>query len=196
MIAQETLDLISDDFKKSIPKIFGDNLVFAFICGGFAKGYANHDHDIDVFICLEKNDDHAYDRYVEWYLDLHKRFGFPPDLDYPGEVVVRERLLSILSVLTNFRIKDFVVTDVWLKKAIIWADMLAGRILAEHGNGLAFLKGLRIECLNYPDRWKADILELLPDDEKIKWRNIPQLLLMEHFMVYPKHDKGKHRVIC
>lgn len=47
---------VSSQFQLKIKEIFEENLVFAFIYGGLAKGYAlTSDHDIDMLICLKKS---------------------------------------------------------------------------------------------------------------------------------------------
>lgn len=197
MISLAIVEEIERDVKRNLPSIFGDNFVFGFICGGFAKGYADVTHDIDIFVCVKENDETAYDKYLAWYLDLHRRHGFPPDLDYPGEVVTLNRLRSILELQRYHKISSLIVEDIWIKKSIIWADMFAGQIMGATGSveGLDILESLRVKCVPYPARWKQDVLALLSEDLRKQWEDKHQLLLMERFMSYPKHDRGSHRII-
>lgn len=197
MISKSILHEIECEVRSGLVKIFGQNLVFGFICGGFAKGYADDTHDVDLFVCVETNDEAAYDAYLDWYIGLHLRFGFPPDLDYPGEVVTLDRLRELLDIQSNFKIESLVVKSIWIKKSIIWADMFSGRITAIVGSsdGLDILESFRVLCRPYPERWKREVLDLLPEDVRRQWRDKHQLLIMERFMSYPKHDRGTHRIV-
>ena len=126
MIRKLTEERINNDFIAGVKELFGDNLAFGFICGGFAKGYWNENHDIDTFICVKKPiSKETAIKYLKWYRDLHEKHNFPPDLDYPGEIVELDILQERLKLLHALKL-ELKVTDINIREAILWADMLVG----------------------------------------------------------------------
>lgn len=191
MISQDTIDEILSETKVSLADIFGQNLIFGFVCGGFSKGYADENHDVDIFVCVNKNPDKKLEeRYLKWYFDLHKRYGIKADYDYPGEIVPYEYLIQTLSMLRSLKL-TLEINDVRTKKAIIWADMLTGTTAAETGNDMEKLHQIKKEYAHYPEQWKGEVLRLINPDEAKIWRDKNHLLIMEKFMKYPKHDGKK-----
>ena len=62
------------EFRQVAPDIFGENLAFGFVFGGFAKGYAVENQDADFFICLLRDNQRQLEIGREWYFDLLKRY--------------------------------------------------------------------------------------------------------------------------
>ena len=188
---QKIIDKILEEVKYRIHEIFGDNLLFGFVCGGFSKGYADNSHDVDIFICVEKiPDEYTEKKYLGWYFDLHKRYGIKADYDYPGEIVTYTNLMDTLSILKNLKL-TLEITEVKVKKSIIWADMLTSITKAENGSHLDFLYEIKKEYGGYPEKWKEEVLALITDEERKLWKDKSHLLIMEHFMQYPKYDGKK-----
>lgn len=178
---------IKKDFLSGIKRLFEENLAFGFIGGGFAKGYWDKNHDIDMFICIKKEIDHKKAKaYLEWYFDLHKKHGFPPDKDYPGEIIKLDDLLKALKILDTLKL-ELKVNDISVKEAIIWADMIAGKNFGFIGDGKIF-SSLRKKHAKYPEKWKKEILKLISSEDRKRWKNESYLLIMERFMQYPKND--------
>ncbi|MFO0826147.1 MAG: nucleotidyltransferase domain-containing protein [Gemmataceae bacterium] len=184
-------DQIFAEVQTTLPQLFRDNLVFGFVCGGVAKGYATRTHDIDLFVVLDTPvNTTVEEEYLRWYFDLHARYQLPPDYDYPGEIVELDRLERTLHLLDDWRLTR-VVTSVDLKKAIIWTDMLTGGIAGHVGTGQDVLDRLIAERKHEPARWKEQLLQQIPAEERPAWQDKNHTLLMERFMSYPKHD-GRH----
>lgn len=180
--------LVQQEFVVGVKEVFNDNLTFAFICGGFAKGYWDKNHDIDMFICVDSPIDQYWaKKYLKWHLDLHKKYGFPADEDYPGEIVVKDQLANSLKKLPKLKLQ-LRVDDLSVKEAIIWADMLVGEKAALIGNNLEYYRQLESEYCMYPEKWKKEVLALISDKEKEEWEDKSYLLIMERFMQYPHND--------
>ncbi|MBP6858846.1 MAG: hypothetical protein KBC33_03400 [Candidatus Pacebacteria bacterium] len=188
---KKIIDEILEEVKYKVHDIFEKNLLFGFVCGGFSKGYADHNHDVDIFICLENMPDKDTEKkYLDWYFDLHKRYKIKADYDYPGEIVTYTNLIETLSILKNLKL-TLKIAEIKVKKSIIWADMLTSVTKAENGSRLDLLYEIKKEYEDYPEKWKKEVLALITDEEKELWKDKSHLLIMEHFMQYPKHDGKK-----
>ncbi len=179
------------EVEAKLSEIFKDNMLFSFVCGGFAKGYADENHDVDTFICLkDEPSKETEDEYLKWYFDLHKRYKVKPDYNYPGVLITYDKLIETLNILKTLKL-TLKIDDVWTKRAIIWADMITSKTAAETGSDLELLYKLKAEYENYPDKWKNEVLALISEEERSIWKNKSHLFIMEHFMKYPKHDGKK-----
>lgn len=187
-MTQNTVSNILEEVSGKINTIFGDTIVFAFVCGGFAKGYADQNHDVDIFVCTKEKIDPSVERiYLDWYFKLHQRYRLKADYNYPGEIIIYENLIQTLNILKGLQL-SLTISDVPTKKAIIWADMITGVTAAEIGPGLDLLAKLKKEYAHYPEKWKQEVLNLIPNKDRGQWEQKSHLLIMEHFMRYPKHD--------
>lgn len=104
LVPKELVDKLQFEFKAEIAKIFGDNLLFAFIGGGIAKGYADYDHDIDAIVVQKKYNETQAKDYQRFFYALHKKFGFKtednPTIDISfGIPADQKKLNNILSIL-------------------------------------------------------------------------------------------------
>jgi Fe-S cluster biosynthesis and repair protein YggX len=188
MTRRLTEEKINNDFIIGVKEVFGENLAFGFVCGGFAKGYWDDNHDIDMFICVKNPiDKETAIKYLEWYYNLHKNHNFPPDCDYPGEIVELDVLQKRLSLLPTLKL-ELKVIDMNIREAILWADMLAGGKLEPVCNEVDIFNSLQTTYVNYPEKWKKEVLSLVSQKEKLDWQDKDYGLIMEKFMQYPKSD--------
>lgn len=194
MTRKETEEKIKKDFMYGVCKIFGDNLAFGFICGGFAKGFWDNNHDIDTFVCVKKPiGEETAKTYLEWYYDLHKKYNFPPDDDYPGEIIELDTLKTKLKLLHTLKL-ELKVNDIDTREAILWADMLVGKKMGLVCNNRKVFDTLQDEYANYPEKWKKEVLLLISEKDSQIWKDKSYLLVMERFMQYPKNDaRGFYR---
>ena len=182
----EIINTILEEVKIKLNEIFGGQMLFCFVCGGFSKGYADENHDVDIVVCLSKEATREMaDKYLQWYFDLHNRYGIKPDHNHPGLVVTQKELLDTLEILKTLKL-TLKINDVKTMEAIIWADMIASQTAAETGSDLALLYRLKNELQKYPEHWKQEVLSLISEEERNVWKDKSQLLIMEHFMQYPK----------
>lgn len=189
-LGQEMCSRICAEVQEGVARIFGDNLVFGFVCGGVAKGYADTSHDIDLVVCTNSPADEAtMNSYYDWYFDLHQRHNLPPDYDYPGEVITCQQFTDTLKLLTDLEL-TLQISEVRVKKAIIWGDMITGGIDGKVGN-IELIDQIIETYKNEPARWKEQVLALIPPEERANWVDVNHTLLMERFMRYPKNDGKK-----
>ena len=187
----ETIERILSEVMVKLEDIFGENMLFGFVCGGFSNGYADKNHDVDIFVCLRSEPTKEVgDEYLQWYFDLHKRYGLKADYDYLGEIVIYEKLAETLAILKDLKL-TLQIESVQTKKAIIWADMITSKTASETGSDLGLLYRLKRKYKKYPKQWKREVLALITEEEREKWITKNHLLIMEHFMIYPKHDGKK-----
>lgn len=175
------------DVRESLDEIFGENLLFGFVCGGIANGYADYGHDIDIFVCVDgdvSND--KLEKYYNWYFKLHSQYNLPPDKDYPGEIVSKEKLMKTLGLLNDLDLK-LKVTRIDIKEAIIWCDMITGGIEAITGS-IRELMNIRNSYGHHPDQWKQKVLSQISPEERMLWQDKSHTLIMERYMQYPKGD--------
>ncbi len=128
-------------------------------------------------------------KYLKWYYRLHKKHNFPPDDDYPGEIVELAVLQEKLKLLHTLKL-ELKITDVDIREAILWADMLVGEKVGLLCNTLQVFSALQKEYVSYPEKWKNEVLLLLSAEDRQIWQDKNYLLVMEKFMRYPKSDAG------
>lgn len=158
--SQDQIQEIFREFKTKVPQIFGSNLHFAFIFGGFAKDYATtEDHDVDIFICCHEKNTVQEIQFREFYFALHKKYGLTPDHNDPGEIATLDKLQRHLDSLRTLKITP-VISSYAAYEAIVWGDIFSSPIKAEVGN-LALLSEIQAQCAHYPQQWRDDILTFL-----------------------------------
>jgi len=147
---------IEQEFTRVAPDIFGDNLIFGFIFGSFAKGYVGEGHDIDTLVHLKKINDTQQREYLDWLLDLHHRHDMQIDTVYPCEILDASQMdrikrnASAITLSTHFN--SSCVFD-----QIVWIQVLADKKQAVIGDVHA-LRECEMLFANYPEKWKAAAL--------------------------------------
>ncbi len=91
--------IIAADFQENVQRIFGDQLVFAYIFGSFAIRRDKRHSDIDTLICVKSRDTKHIEEYLGWVFDTHEMFGRIPDFKYPAEIVTMDELLAATKLL-------------------------------------------------------------------------------------------------
>lgn len=79
--------VICESFTKAVREIFRDQLVFAYIFGGFASKKSKSFADIDTLICVKERIPQQVNEYLTWLFQTHEVFGKIPDFKYPSEIV-------------------------------------------------------------------------------------------------------------
>lgn len=180
-------------FRYDIPIIFGDSLAFAFVVGGFAKGYAVSDQDIDMFICVYDLDETKIKKYHDFYFNLHSEFNLVPDRGKPGEVMTLGRLFQKIA-LVNHRKLRAKIESYYEYEGLLWTEMITGAKSAMIGN-LEVLSKVEAECELLPQKWRKEIYELMGDKIDIETAKLPIQRLMKvarrlGYMEYLKEGKG------
>ena len=126
-VSSEIVEEIQCEFVKNVTRIFRENLAFAFIFGGFGKGYATTAHDVDMFVCLfTEASKECISEFRDWYFALHAKYRFPPDYKYPGEVVTLQ-MITEKALFLQKRCFRQVIETYYEYEAIIWCDALSER---------------------------------------------------------------------
>lgn len=99
-------NLVINECTNNINDIFGDELVFSFVFGSYAKNEESPTSDIDLFICLNKYNESSINEFRKWYFKFHYMYGKFPDVLYPGEVLSIENLENILNNNENVILKE------------------------------------------------------------------------------------------
>jgi predicted nucleotidyltransferase len=153
------VDNIANEFSVVATSIFRNNLLFAFIFGGFAKGYATVHHDIDMFVCVDSYIVDEIERFRAWYLAIHSHFSLPPDDRYPGEIVAKSLLDEKVRFLEGRPLKPEIET-LYEYEAILWTDALSGRKLSVVGDRSA-LAIFERRCSRLEELWRSEVSEML-----------------------------------
>ena len=175
---------IYGDCRRAAPGVFGGDLVFAFIFGGFAKGYAVQNQDVDIFVCARRAASAPTDKFRSWYFDLHARYDLIPDRADPGEVMSPERLEEKLLFAAQTPVRAEVQTY-YEYEAIVWADILCGEKAAVVGDARALMRMTDI-CDGLPQRWRRELLGLAGTPIEAEIAKLPTTRLFRKFVRYLK----------
>lgn len=173
---------IADEFPLAIQEIFGSQLCFGFVFGGFGKGYGGPGHDVDMFIVCREVTSATRSAFTRWYLTFHERLGLPADLQYPGEVVLLDDLIARLDYLEQTPIRP-VIESLYEYEAILWTDALS----EPH---LALVEGPAIDPLEADNLMKrAFCLALTWRAEVMRWRpeNLAKLVDLDLRRLFRGH---------
>lgn len=111
------------NLKRKLIKIFGDNLLFSFICGSRIQNKSLANSDIDIFCCVNFYNREQERKFRELYFSLHQKMKAKPDIYYPGELMklktLENRLRLAIHQEPTLRIKEKKLYD-----GLVWAGML------------------------------------------------------------------------
>lgn len=174
-------------FEADVPALIGHSLLFGFIFGGFAKGYATWNHDIDMLVCLQEWERDTAERFRQWYLAMHEEFGLPPDHDDPGEVLTIADLVARLSFLERTPLRREIETY-YEYESILWADVIAEAKVAIIGDKAA-LESVELRCKALARRWRSEVARMLgvaEDDSELAQLDLRRLF--KRVITYLKKD--------
>jgi hypothetical protein len=175
---------VYDEFREAVPRIFGNNLVFGFVFGGFAKGYAVNNQDADFFISLHDYYLEQIAEFHEWYFDLHERYGFAPDLEMPGSITTLAHLQEKISYAARTPLRP-VIESSYEKQCIVWADLMSGEKAAKIGD-LNALNEIEVSCEGITQRWRKELLTMLGEKATLDIAKLPITRLFRHSVKYLK----------
>lgn len=136
-------------FKEKIVKIFGDNLVFGYIFGSYARNRAKSYSDIDTFVCVKKKDSVQIKEYLDWLFEIFEIFGKIPDFKYPTEIVELKELENQVARFSKLRLLA-ILNSAKDYDAMVWLHSLS-----HYKIGIVNEK-------NIPDKW----ITLFPENSK------------------------------
>ena len=131
---------VSSKFQLKIEEIFEENLVFGFVYGGLAKGYAlTSDHDIDMLICLKKLNQTHIDKFREFYYDIHEKYEYTADPELSWDIhdtnasrefITFTEILDIINHLNDLKI-SLIIKYFKEYEEIVVCDIFAGHVTAK-----------------------------------------------------------------
>jgi hypothetical protein len=150
---------------------------FGFVFGGFAKGYATSEHDIDMFLCLETVDDCTREQIRSDYFALHHYHGLPPDEKDPCELMTVLELAVKLKISSDRPLRPVIETYEEYE-AICWTEILTRAVAAFVGSHRLF-GDLRGSVAHVPQRWRRELFAMLPKPLDPKDARLSTLRLMK-----------------
>lgn len=147
--------ITTTQFKKKVVEIFGRNLIFAFICGGFARKKVCQKNDLDMFVCVRKLSVEKKLDFHRWYLLTHLQYGFKPDAYFGEEIMTYGKLLREINKVKNCR-PVLIIYNRNIYDGIVWAGMLSGKQVGFVGNRRIFKK-IKGESLKICKYWVKNI---------------------------------------
>lgn len=135
----EKIEKIQQRFGALATRIFKDLILYVFLSGRVAFNTGDRNSDIDCIVVLKNrvyNDSEIkkkIKRFALGYLEIHKAFGYSPDLDFPGDVVSesqKEAALKGRGLTSKGRVEIFptLTKEDWDKENVdykIWLIELA-----------------------------------------------------------------------
>ena len=184
MLEPKVLKEIYDRFRNDVPPIFGNNLVFGFLFGGFAKGYAVKDQDADFYICLKEENAEQIANFREWYFNLHAHYDFAPDVEIPGSISTWAHLNEKINFAVQTPLRPVIETS-YEKQCIVWGDIMSGEKAAKIGD-LNKLNEIEVCCEGLTQRWRMELLRILGEKADLEASKLPITRLFRKAITYQK----------
>jgi len=154
--------VIFDMVKSAVSNIFKNNLYFAFIFGSFSKESKNQtSQDVDLFICLKKNDLLNTERFRRWYFLFHFVFGMVPDFIYPVEIVTLDELNTLFSKGKNLNLD--IDNDSEAYDIVFYTQIFLDKknIIQGEQNYISLYKHWEDKLYAYSKKWCKQIVECM-----------------------------------
>lgn len=116
--------IIMAQFQETAQRIFGDELVFAYIFGSFATEKDKRYSDVDTLICVHHRQTKHVEQYLTWLFSMHEMFGRIPDFKYPTEIVSFADIQSAITRLPTMELSA-VKNEVAKYDAMVWCHSLS-----------------------------------------------------------------------
>jgi len=172
-------------FESALERAFGENLVFAFVFGSFAKGFGRQGHDIDTFVCVERIVEEEALRYSASMRELHDVHGCVVDERYPFELVDEARLERMTREAPTL-VLDLDDNDADTFDLVTWVQVLSDAKTCRIGS-LAKLQRYEEIFAGIPERWKAHALSHCEDRERL--RTQPPLFFIKNVYRFREREE-------
>lgn len=117
-------EIIAIQFQETVQRIFGDQLVFAYIFGSFAIEKDRRYSDVDTLVCVHSRQAEHVEQYLEWLFGIHEMFGRIPDFKYPAEIVPFADLQAAVARLPTLELTA-AVNEAAKYDAMVWCHSLS-----------------------------------------------------------------------
>lgn len=133
--------ILATQFQEVVPRIFGEQLVFAYIFGSFAIEKDRRYSDVDTLVCVHNKQADHVEQYLEWLFQMHEMFGRIIDFKYPTEIVAFAELQAVINRLATMELSA-IQNEAAKYDAMVWCHSLSQPLVGE------------IALENIPESWK------------------------------------------
>lgn len=133
--------IVAIQFQETVQRIFGDQLVFAYIFGSFATEKDRRYSDVDTLICVHSRQTEHVEQYLDWLFFIHEVLGRIPDYKYPAEIIPFADLQAAVSKLPTLELSAS-WNDTTKYDAMVWCHSLSQPWIGE------------VQTQNVPEQWK------------------------------------------
>jgi hypothetical protein len=180
---------IEREFKEGIVNIFGNLIEYAFFSGRFAYGADKmNKSDIDIVIVLRNEFEHVNNKIAQEmirkavckYLEIHRKYGYKPDVLFPGEYVTSKQIEDSLNGrgyhVSNGNIYLPIVDseDYW---DVHENEYRAWRSMCAFNNRKIIIGNKKLFYRNRKKAWREIIKFLLLNEEKITTKRVLNLII-------------------
>lgn len=116
--------IIATQFQEVAQRIFGDQLIFAYIFGSFATETGRRYADVDTLVCVHNRQAEHVEQYLDWLFTMHELFGRIPDFKYPTEVVPFAELQAAVARLPTLELSAS-KNEAATYDAMVWCHSLS-----------------------------------------------------------------------
>jgi len=116
--------IVATQFQEVVPRIFGDELVFAYIFGSFAIEKDRRYSDIDTLVCVHNRQADHVEQYLDWLFRMHELFRRIIDFKYPTEIVLFADLQSAIHRLATMELSAL-QNEAAKYDAMVWCHSLS-----------------------------------------------------------------------
>jgi hypothetical protein len=117
-------EVIATQFQENARRIFGKQLVFAYIFDSFAIEKDQKYSGVDTLICVREVEAKAVEEYVNWLLGIHEVFGRIPDFKHPCEIVPFAAFQAAVEKLPQLEL-SIETSGTMSHDAILWCSSLS-----------------------------------------------------------------------
>lgn len=158
-------EIMLKEYNQNIKNIFDKNLDFSFVFGSYAKNTQKPTSDVDMLICLTKEDKMEIEDFRNWYFKFHYMYGKFPDVLYPGEIVTRQKLEKIIT--NNPNINFNIINDSDTFDSLFYTQIFTDKKTTFIGNQES-LKEYQEEFKRFVPEFCEKIFEVLKINNKFK----------------------------
>lgn len=158
-------NILFGEYKDFTQSLFKNDMSFSFIFGSHAKEISRSTSDIDMLICLKKNNTELAKKFRKWYFLLHYMYGKIPDFYYPGEIITIDKLNYLIE--NNKNIEFEIKNDLDTFDALFYTQIFTDRKKEIIGN-YELLSKYEGEFKKYVPCFCNQIYELLEKNNMIK----------------------------
>lgn len=214
-------EVITAQFQENALRIFGDQLVFAYIFGKFAREKERRSEAVNTLVCVHDLHADRVEQYLDWLFSMHEMFGRIPNFMHPAHIVSFTQLQAAAEQLPFLQLSA-AMNEITVYDAMMWCYSLAQPwtgvvnpenipeewkgVFPQHSSRLldSFLDSLRGVILDGSDisRLKPEMPEIPRKEpgvsnfiENLRAQGLESVLKMVPFEKKPIYTEIVHRLV-